>query len=691
LYITGNENDFFVGPNTYGATGYVVKCDLNGNVGNCPTQQYPMLHTDNYNFSEGINTLNVNDAALSITATSASVTNYYPDVYDNCVSVSICDSLHLKANNFTCTPDPIYITGVRNIGCSSPIAWNVTPSSGFDFQNNNDSTASLAFNKSGLYKVTGSITRQCGDTIKDSMLIHVNLSANIDLGRDTFLCTGNTIVLHAGNQFSSYKWQDGSTDSVYAVTAAGKYYIDVTDFCNNTYSDTINVAAGPDYHFHINNTSKCNNDSILLVAPDGFSHYTWTPNYDITGDTGRAVKVFPEIDTSYIVTAEISGGCYIHDTIQITVNHSAKIFLGNDTTLCDGLQLILNAGNGFINYAWNSGETTSHIIAVTADTFWVTATANNGCVSSDTLVMKSVYALPVFSLGNDTVLCQKQYLRYNFNLPGVTYLWDSGSTSSERMLDTEGSYWLGVTRQACSSTDSINLSYKPLPFVNLGNDTTLCEGMVKTLDAENINAVYQWQDLSTASIYTVSSPGTYYVSVMVNNCTNSDTVNIHYMSKPSFSFGATPFLCSGEQIILSPEVNAEQTFLWQDGSNSPSLAVKQQGIYTLTVTNECGSYTNSITISQGNCALEMPNAFTPNNDGSNDVFRVKYPGFIKSFHMMIFNRFGDKVFETYDPTKGWDGKLNSEDQPIGAYVWIINLIRNNNTPQNSKGTITLLR
>ena len=102
-------------------------------------------------------------------------------------------------------------------------------------------------------------------------------------------------------------------------------------------------------------------------------------------------------------------------------------------------------------------------------------------------------------------------------------------------------------------------------------------------------------------------------------------------------------------------------------------------------------YTISIIVTQGDCELNMPNAFTPNNDGVNDVFRVKYPQFIKLFHMKVFNRFGAKVFETYDVNNGWSGKLNSIDQPIEIYVWTISVTNNDGIAQTYKGTITLIR
>jgi gliding motility-associated-like protein len=87
----------------------------------------------------------------------------------------------------------------------------------------------------------------------------------------------------------------------------------------------------------------------------------------------------------------------------------------------------------------------------------------------------------------------------------------------------------------------------------------------------------------------------------------------------------------------------------------------------------------------------MPNAFTPNYDGVNDVFKVKYPQFIKTFTFRIYNRWGNVVFTTNDPHKGWNGYVNADPQPEGNYVWTISLVDINGNMRNYKGSVLLLR
>jgi gliding motility-associated-like protein len=227
--------------------------------------------------------------------------------------------------------------------------------------------------------------------------------------------------------------------------------------------------------------------------------------------------------------------------------------------------------------------------------------------------------------------------------------------------------------------------------VNLGNDTTLCEGITKTLDASNPSSVYIWQNGSGGSSFTVNTAGLYYVAVNMNNCIKRDSIVIGYTYKPAFDLGKDTFICQGHQIILTPKLTGSFNYVWQDGSNNSTYTVNQPGSYQLTASNNCGSFTDKIVIDKGTCLLLMPNAFTPNNDGLNDLFRVKYPGFIKSFKMTVYNRWGEKIFETTNALTGWNGKYKGLDQPMGNYIWIISYTDIDGRSETLKGNVILIR
>ena len=132
-----------------------------------------------------------------------------------------------------------------------------------------------------------------------------------------------------------------------------------------------------------------------------------------------------------------------------------------------------------------------------------------------------------------------------------------------------------------------------------------------------------------------------------------------------------------------------------DGINYQSSGVfnnLDSGKYITYVKDANGCITNdTVQLSPDGCALMLPNAFSPNGDGLNDIFRVKYPFVVKAFSLVVYSRFGEKMFETSDMAKGWDGTFNGIKQPVGVYVWIVHLTSLNNIEQTTKGIVTLVK
>jgi gliding motility-associated-like protein len=179
--------------------------------------------------------------------------------------------------------------------------------------------------------------------------------------------------------------------------------------------------------------------------------------------------------------------------------------------------------------------------------------------------------------------------------------------------------------------------------------------------------------------------------VTVNGCASSDTIKISYLSKPSFKFESEKFICQGAELKLQPDIKEPVTYQWQDGSTAPYYIVTEPGMYSLAVSNTCGTTESSINVLTGQCKLWMPNAFSPNNDGKNDLFRVKYVYPVNEFKMQVFSRWGQLIFSSNNMSAGWDGTLDGEKMPEGAYVWTIQLTDNNNVKESYKGTVILIR
>ena len=619
-----------------------------------------------------------------------------------CLVNSSCSLLQIQGPAGSCgAAQPLVYTAHRNWGCGATPQWNIDTSAVTSITPLNDSMISIQFKDINWH---GSLDADllptvCSMGLADSKGLNiVGTPLPPDLVPDTVLCTGNTIVLHAGPVFSSYLWQDGSTDSNYSVTSVGAYSVAVTDACGNNYTASTQVVAA-NFPFSAGTViTKCNGDMVTLKATGGFFDYQWTAaDLNQGGVADSVVRVDPLVDESYHVTAQKWAGCFVNSAVQVNVLHSPAVGLGNDTSFCAGGFDLLDAGAGFASYLWNTGQTSEQITANLAGTYAVAATAANGCVSYDTLKVDAVYALPQFSFGPeaDSSICSNEPMVYSFPDDGDQYLWSDGSVSRLRVIDEAGVYGLTVTNvYGCSVAHSITVAVKGAPVLNLGVDTTLCMGSELSLNAaaDITGGQYIWQDGSTAAEYTVTSAGDYFVkATAANGCSSVDTIAMGYIGVPKFFLGQDTALCEGEVFDLKPAVSYGGNYIWQDSSTQAYFVVKDTGTYTLAVSNVCGVSTGAIHVAQGLCKLVMPNAFTPNSDGHNDVFRIKYPFSVSSFFMVVYDRWGQEVFRTKNIDEGWDGMIHGVPAPMGTYVWYIRLVDPQKRPQQGKGVLELIR
>jgi gliding motility-associated-like protein len=152
-------------------------------------------------------------------------------------------------------------------------------------------------------------------------------------------------------------------------------------------------------------------------------------------------------------------------------------------------------------------------------------------------------------------------------------------------------------------------------------------------------------------------------------------------------------VCSYTGALIQTRDDFSQ-YSWSTGETGHSIQVKTAGKYICHVVNQEGCPgTDSIRIDLKDCEalLVFPNAFTPNNDGLNDIFRLKYPGHAADYNLQIFNRWGQKIFETCDTSLGWDGRLDNQLQPEGTYIWIVRYTDGSGKKQNLQGSVVLIK
>ncbi|MGB3527302.1 MAG: hypothetical protein WBB32_15210, partial [Flavobacteriales bacterium] len=281
----------------------------------------------------------------------------------------------------------------------------------------------------------------------------------------------------------------------------------------------------------------------------------------------------------------ISGTVVLRDEVHVTVTPLPTVDLGVDQTLCVGETSNLNATVPGGTYLWQDGSTSPTYNVSAPGSYSVTVTAQN-CSNSDQ-VNVAYNPLPTVDLGPDTMLCTGSTLNLSTFGPGYSYLWQDGSTASSFTVNAPGLYWAEVTLNNCSFRDSIQVGYKPLPMVSLGNDTAICAGSTLTLDASVPGATYLWQDGSTAPSFTASVSGNYQVEVDLNGCTVQDTIQVIVNPLPVVDLGPDQVVCPGATATFDA-TTAGATYLWSDGSTAATLTTDQPGNYAVQVTvNGC--------------------------------------------------------------------------------------------------------
>lgn len=455
------------------------------------------------------------------------------------------------------------------------------------------------------------------------------------------------------------------------------------------------AAAGPDQSICDTNSAMLGNapstgtGAWAVVSGSGNFSSGSDPNANVTGlSTG-----------SNIITWTISNGVCPSsvDTMEIFVKTPpAPPSVTGDTSICAGQTATLYASSGASSpsYAWYDSltggtqlatgvnYTTQQLFANTIIFAEVTSGVTN-CASERTPVMIVVNQPPPVSAGTDTTVCADKVVCYDAGPGYIAYIWSTGDTSQSTCPAAPGPISVTVTdTNGCQSSDTVNLTHMPLPMVNLGNDTSYCQGGSVTLDAGVAGISYLWSNGDTTQTTVVSAAG--MVSVIgtdTNNCSNTDTVGVSEAAVPVAGFGIDSTDCPNMQFADSTAGNPS-TWSWDfgDGSGtsamqSPMYSYTNNGVYTIQLisSNPCGVDTMEKTITV-NCIVGTdPIQFLPNvvlyPNPSNGQFAISFTNVKKRVDLVMFDAAGRMVFEQVIKQKGeFTQPFNMTSLAKGEYI-----------------------
>jgi gliding motility-associated-like protein len=250
---------------------------------------------------------------------------------------------------------------------------------------------------------------------------------------------------------------------------------------------------------------------------------------------------------------------------------------------------------------------------------------------------------------------------------------------------------------ACLLTVEVtaNIEVKKNPFsLHLPVDTTMCKGKSLLLDATNPGALYTWSTGENTPTITVKDEGVYAVLLADGKlCQRGAATTVHVVSSPTVKLRSDTALCQGDTLVLAAVATNAGRLRWSTGAVTPTIAVAARGVYSIQAFNDCGAAGASVNIDVIRCSEELlvPNAFTPDKNGLNDVFRPVFDASVRQYQLTIYNRWGIPIFSSYDISKGWDGTVNRLPQTVGVYVWVISYTSKSGRHHSINGTVTLVR
>ncbi len=455
--------------------------------------------------------------------------------------------------------------------------------------------------------------------------------------------------------------------------------------------------------------------AVATYSTAGLS-FSWTPAATLN-DAGIADPVAtPPTDQWYTVqVVDQQFGCSYADQVFVQVGQAFDVLLVDDTTICAGGSVVLNAqptsGTGH-TWSWtpSTGLNATFLQAPTATPaattmYFVTVTSAEGCQRTDSVTVQVGVPLVVLALTGTEPICSGGSTQLTAVVSGgqggYTYSWSPPSglsdPASQSPLAAPGStttYTVTVTDTLCGTSAAAAVIVTVVPGVNvdLGPDQTLCPDGTVVLTTGFATADHVWSTGATSPTLTVDAPGTYWVDVSLGGCAGTDTVVVALASDPR-PLDIQAVACPGDSVLLSVPYEGI-TYTWSNGATTRSIVVAEQGSYGFTVTDAFGcTYSGIASVIPDPLGTDIvvPNVFSPNGDGVNDRFEPEANG-SQEVEVTIYDRWGTEVFRSSNLAVTWDGNNPDRKASEGSYFYIIRYTPScEDGMKERRGHVTVLR
>jgi gliding motility-associated-like protein len=690
--VLGN-NPSFTTPILNSTITYYV--EHNNSLNGCGSHRTPVIVTVNPTPVVTVNNPTIcNGNSTNLTANGATTYVWDNSSTVNPLSVSpiVTTTYSVSGTSIGCTgtatstvtvnPIPVITVNSPTICESTPTNLTANGATTYSWSNGStDNPLSVSPAITTTYTVTGT---SLGCTGTSTSTVNVNPNPVVTVNNPT-ICAASTTTLTA-NGATSYNWSDGSTTNSITISPGVNVTYTVTGTslgCTGTAISTVTISSNLSINILPSAPTICEGASTSLTASGGDT-YLWDG-----GSSSNPLVVSPSTTTSYSVTGTDASGCSGTTTTTITVNQNPIVTL-NNSTICEGASAILTA-SGATTYDWSDGAINTNTITVspiTTTSYSVTGTSL-GCTGTATSIV-TVNPNPIVTINNPTI-CEGTSVLLTAN-GATSYNWNDGSTLSTLTVSptTSTTYTVTGTSLGCTGTATSNVTVTPNPIISV-NNPSICEG-----DFANITAsggdTYIWSNSMTSNSISVSpnTTSSYTVTGTVNGCGNTAISIVVVNPLPVITLtndhSGMPIF-EGQIVTFTAEPSGYNYYnfyinglIVQSGTSNIYITNSLSNNDTLTVSAINGGC-ESIDISEILQVSLTPNAFTPDNDGVNDVF-------LKGVELQIVNRWGQELYSGKD---GWDGKFNGQEVSPGTYYYIVTKYDLNNISEKEKGSVLLIK
>jgi gliding motility-associated-like protein len=567
------------------------------------------------------------------------------------------------------------------------------------------------YTNSGTYLITliASDSTTCNKSDTALLIINVRPPAQlVPQLTPTFVCKGFSANLNINfPQANTYSWSPPASLSnplvpnpIASPITSTIYTLTLNDsLCQVVSSRTVPVNVYQNIT-DIIDPGVCSGDTILLKTTGNYTDYNWN-----TGQISPTITVL--LQGLYFVNTTDSNGCKGYDSVRIypRVDITPQSFV-----ICEGDHVRFNSPQGNYSYSWspttymNSSNIFNPAVSPISTTIYTLLLRNGPCPSSNTF---SVYVKPrpqAWIKTNGANLCLTDTVQISTIVkPSYFYLWDNGDTNPSIIVTRQGGYTVTVTdTNGCKAIDTLNLIGTP-PWNLKPDRVVICEGQYAQLLADTGKYTYRWFpeiDIKGSNlpnpIVNPKSTSVYTAIVSNKRCTAIVQHTVIVKASPPLS------LLSHHEIILPGETvqlgaYADSSCSWYPDymisclqCPNPEVSPLETTIYYCYVVNALGCSNTNTVVVEVIPTLYIPNSFTPNGDGENDVFRPVFSGFNK-MKMSVYNRWGEEIY-SYDSLEGgWNGKFKGEACPNGYYAYLLTATDNRGKVIEKAGSVLLLK